>query len=838
MKLVDFNTSRGGHWAGMMRTCLFTNELIMIRFKIIFFFTGPGCHFHESMLPFRSNLYCGESNDSGLDHSLSVDSFTNINLHLDSSSKEKSKDSCNQSQVDLELGIFTKFGWNLDSKKTLLPNKKRTNHEIDDVVSRKKPRQAFDLVNSEQNHVGNRRAIKKNVIISDDESQENNPIKSPNNVEFIKSILHKNYPSASLIHGHEVKLEIISQPEKQHRARYLTEGSRGAVKDYTGNCYPEIKLIGYNKKPVNLQVFIGTDDGIIQPHLSYQASKVCGKHSTSCHETKIDQTTVLEMQLNPDQNMTLSCDCIGIIKIRNVDAEKRVEYKGSMSKKRCTKCRIIYRVCIPNPEKSSGFEILQVASSQISCTQPLGSPEILKKSLEECSIMGMKELFIIGKNFHKDTVVIFEELDNGNLKFCILYLCGCLSFFLSSFMKLRIYIFLLVLEFLKRKSTSEKWRVLVYPNKEYLQPNHLICEVPPYKHQAINKPISVNLMVASVGRTSEPHIFTYNPSLLKQDHSGMVFCRLSSAQRMPESSFMVVDEKSSSTEAADQTHEQNLCKRCMNVISSKNLSQDFQLREGYMQQTTTTPIINIQSVNENSKFLQNSFSIGKNHELARVKTSLSHSSPEQTVGINSFQPTNTVLPSESFTPGKLNTVPSVLLIQGFPVPTTGGISSNARSAIIKSVYDATPIPIGVLRSNSIKQSINGTRVDMKNLYQNNINTTYSTNAAKLGYKSAHEIVCTQINNVIPAALPGEGYKKESSTLTPHTGNFLPPHVSNDNSRILSSPSENKEYSCQDQTLTDMIGMNLDQLSDYIDVNVLNNGWCNNLQSLNIYLFLK
>jgi hypothetical protein len=39
-----------------------------------------------------------------------------------------------------------------------------------------------------------------------------------------------------------VALEIINQPETQHRARYLTEGSRGAIKDRSGEGYPVVKV--------------------------------------------------------------------------------------------------------------------------------------------------------------------------------------------------------------------------------------------------------------------------------------------------------------------------------------------------------------------------------------------------------------------------------------------------------------------------------------------------------------------------------------------------------------------------------------------------------------------
>lgn len=72
------------------------------------------------------------------------------------------------------------------------------------------------------------------------------------------------------------QLQILAQPEQQHRARYQTEGSRGAVKDRSGNGFPIVKLIGYNK-PAVLQIFIGTDLGRVAPHMFYQACKVSGK---------------------------------------------------------------------------------------------------------------------------------------------------------------------------------------------------------------------------------------------------------------------------------------------------------------------------------------------------------------------------------------------------------------------------------------------------------------------------------------------------------------------------------------------------------------------------------
>lgn len=38
------------------------------------------------------------------------------------------------------------------------------------------------------------------------------------------------------------ELKIMVQPENQHRARYLTEGSRGSVKDQSQQGYPTVKV--------------------------------------------------------------------------------------------------------------------------------------------------------------------------------------------------------------------------------------------------------------------------------------------------------------------------------------------------------------------------------------------------------------------------------------------------------------------------------------------------------------------------------------------------------------------------------------------------------------------
>ena len=99
-----------------------------------------------------------------------------------------------------------------------------------------------------------------------------------------------------------VELKILSQPEEQHRARYMTEGqlpescsnrhqcllsrigSRGAIKDRSGLGHPCIKLTG-TMVPTRVDCFIGHDKYLGMPHLFYQASRINGKNTTRCSST-------------------------------------------------------------------------------------------------------------------------------------------------------------------------------------------------------------------------------------------------------------------------------------------------------------------------------------------------------------------------------------------------------------------------------------------------------------------------------------------------------------------------------------------------------------------------
>ncbi|XP_077597971.1 nuclear factor of activated T-cells 5a isoform X2 [Stigmatopora nigra] len=275
--------------------------------------------------------------------------------------------------------------------------------------------------------------------------------------------LSAQYPQRS--NGKELK--ILVQPETQHRARYLTEGSRGSVKDRTQQGFPTIKLEGISE-PVVLQVFVANDTGRVKPHGFYQACRVTGRNTTACTEVDIEGTIVIEIPLEPSNDMTLAVDCVGILKLRNADVEARIGVPGS--KKKSTRARLAFRVNVPQTDGS--HFTLQVLSSPILCTQPAGVPEILKKSLHCCSVKGGEEVFIIGKNFLKGTKVVFQE----NI------------------------------------ADDNSWQAEATIDMDLFHQNHLIVTVPPFHNQSITSPVSVGIFVmTNAGKSHEAQTFTYTP---------------------------------------------------------------------------------------------------------------------------------------------------------------------------------------------------------------------------------------------------------------------------------------------------------------------------------------
>ncbi|XP_049478933.1 nuclear factor of activated T-cells, cytoplasmic 3 [Panthera uncia] len=280
-------------------------------------------------------------------------------------------------------------------------------------------------------------------------------------------------------HFGQCELKIEVQPKTHHRAHYETEGSRGAVKASTGG-HPVVKLLGYNEKPINLQMFIGTaDDRYLRPHAFYQVHRITGKTvATASQEIIIASTKVLEIPLLPENNMSASIDCAGILKLRNSDIELR---KGETDiGRKNTRVRLVFRVHIPQP--NGKVLSLQTASIPVECSQRSAQelPHIEKYSINSCSVNGGHEMIVTGSNFLPESKIIFLE---------------------------------------KGQDGRPQWEVEGKIIREKCQGAHIVLEVPPYHNPAVTAAVQVHFYLCNGKRKkSQSQRFTYTPVLMKQEH--------------------------------------------------------------------------------------------------------------------------------------------------------------------------------------------------------------------------------------------------------------------------------------------------------------------------------
>ncbi|KAK2897198.1 nuclear factor of activated T-cells, cytoplasmic 2 isoform X1 [Channa argus] len=271
----------------------------------------------------------------------------------------------------------------------------------------------------------------------------------------------------------QYELHIEVQPKPHHRAHYETEGSRGAVKAPMGG-HPVVQLHGYRgKEPLGLQIFIGTaDERILKPHAFYQVHRITGKTvTTTSYEKNINGTKVLEIPLEPKNNMKAIIDCAGILKLRNADIELR---KGETDVgRKNTRVRLVFRVHIPQP---GGQHVsLQVASHPIECSQRSAHelPMVEKQNMDSCSVMGGQQMILTGQNFSSDSKVIFME---------------------------------------KTQDGQQIWEMEATVDKDKSQPSMLFVEVPSYRDTSVCRPVKVNFYVINGKRKrSQPQHFTYTP---------------------------------------------------------------------------------------------------------------------------------------------------------------------------------------------------------------------------------------------------------------------------------------------------------------------------------------
>ncbi|XP_069809694.1 nuclear factor of activated T-cells, cytoplasmic 2 isoform X2 [Dendropsophus ebraccatus] len=279
------------------------------------------------------------------------------------------------------------------------------------------------------------------------------------------------WPLTSQAGSYELQIEV--QPKPHHRAHYETEGSRGAVKATTGG-HPVIQLHGYmDNKPLGLQIFIGTaDERILKPHAFYQVHRITGKTvTTTSYEKIIGNTKVLEIPLEPKNNMRATIDCAGILKLKNADIELR---KGETDiGRKNTRVRLVFRIHIP--EASGRIVSLQVASNPIECSQRSAHelPLVERQNIDSCLVYGGQQMLLNGQNFTAESKVVFTE---------------------------------------KTPDGQQIWETEATVDKDKSQPNMLFVEVPEYRTRHISSPVKVFFNVVNGKRKkSQAQHFTYLP---------------------------------------------------------------------------------------------------------------------------------------------------------------------------------------------------------------------------------------------------------------------------------------------------------------------------------------
>lgn len=287
----------------------------------------------------------------------------------------------------------------------------------------------------------------------------------------VSSLPPLEWPLPSRTEQFELHIEV--QPKPHHRAHYETEGSRGAVKAPTGG-HPVVQLHGYRgKEPLGLQIFIGTaDERILKPHAFYQVHRITGKTvTTSSYEKVLNGTKVLEIPLEPKNNMKAVIDCAGILKLRNADIELR---KGETDVgRKNTRVRLVFRVHIPQPGGSTVS--LQAASHPIECSQRSAHelPLVERQDMDSCCVLGGQQMILTGHNFSSDSKVVFTE---------------------------------------KTQDGQQIWEMEATVDKDKSQPNLLFVEVPSYRDSSVCRPVKVNFYVINGKRKrSQPQHFTYTP---------------------------------------------------------------------------------------------------------------------------------------------------------------------------------------------------------------------------------------------------------------------------------------------------------------------------------------
>uniref|UniRef100_A0A673Y4U7 Nuclear factor of activated T cells 2 n=1 Tax=Salmo trutta TaxID=8032 RepID=A0A673Y4U7_SALTR len=272
------------------------------------------------------------------------------------------------------------------------------------------------------------------------------------------------------IHSDQYELCLEQQPKQHHRAHYETEGSSQSTWGY-------VKLHGYRgKAPLGLLVFIGTaDKRLLKPHAFYHVHRIAGKTvTTPSNKIMVNGTKVLEIPMEPKNNMRAVIDCAGILKLRNADIELRTGETDIGRKNTCV--RLVFRVHIPHP--GGQYVSLQVASLPIECSQRSAHqlPTVESQDVDRCSVLGGQQMILTGQNFTSYSKVVFVR-NLHSIKYGL-----------------------------------QIWEVEASVDRDKSQSSMLFVEIPPYRDHTIYHAAKVNFYVINGRRKrSQAQHFTYTP---------------------------------------------------------------------------------------------------------------------------------------------------------------------------------------------------------------------------------------------------------------------------------------------------------------------------------------
>uniref|UniRef100_A0A183C270 RHD_dimer domain-containing protein n=1 Tax=Globodera pallida TaxID=36090 RepID=A0A183C270_GLOPA len=255
----------------------------------------------------------------------------------------------------------------------------------------------------------------------------------------------------------ECKLVVLRQPEEQHRARYASEGSRGAIKDRSGTSFCTIQLLE------RLEVMLRPENGMVVVLDCVGIMKICAYGANNNRNALSNCLAPGRKSSNSRHQRRTKARADGTERAHANENAQHQQHHLEPTERSQNDVHIVAQV-----ELLEG-RMLQMHTEAIRCVQQLGCPDVLKMSLHEASSSGGQQLFIIGRNFNpKNLRVLFREYNND----------GALG-----------------------------WSAEARLDQRLVHQCHIVCTVPTYQH--LNRSALVSVTVICGPKQSHPINFSY-----------------------------------------------------------------------------------------------------------------------------------------------------------------------------------------------------------------------------------------------------------------------------------------------------------------------------------------